>query len=366
MLVNKSKILVDAREFLPNKTTGIGRVLTGLIGALVESQIADEIFLAAYQADWIPEGFRNKEGIGIVKIPSAFLSSEKYLSDMSRKAISVFISPYPKLPLFGCHCKSVHIIHDVLYLTHPVYRKQYKTFFDEFRLKRALKSANLTWYDSSWSLMEARGLTGFAGKNPRVRYPGVDDRFSPDASETDGAVLKNYSLRSGDYILVVGNGLPHKNIGVLLTIDARLKKTFVFVGMAQQNAAFWQNDYPAGNAVYIDHVPDIDMPAVIRGAFCLAQPSTAEGYGYPPLEAMACGIPSVVSRIPVLQETTGGAALIADPREAEAWLEAFNALENQQVYQNQVDKGLKWVEPFRGAKAWDNYISDIQELIGER
>jgi len=91
--------------------------------------------------------------------------------------------------------------------------------------------------------------------------------------------------------------------------------------------------------------------------------STAEGYGYPPLEAMACGVPSVISNIPVLIETTNGHALIADPCAPREWIEAFEALEDKEIYMSRVEMGLKWVEGFRGRKGWEGHISDIEDLV---
>lgn len=70
--------------------------------------------------------------------------------------------------------------------------------------------------------------------------------------------------------------------------------------------------YPGSEAVWVEHISDKELPVIVKEVFCLAQPSTLEGYGYPPLEAIACGVPAVVSDIPVLLETTGGNALTAD------------------------------------------------------
>jgi glycosyltransferase involved in cell wall biosynthesis len=355
-------ILVDAREFVHGRFTGIGRVLEGLTDALAASEIAENVNLAVYVADVIPPQLKDRENLKVIEIPVSFLKSEKVLSDFSKKECTLFISPYPKLPLFGCHCASIHIIHDVLDLTHPTYRKRIKSFFDTFRLRMALKKADLTWFDSSWSLNETEKLTGYTGRNPKVRYPGIDEKFNANRSQSEPEALMKYGLEPG-YILIIGNGLPHKNLGAILEIANELDKKILLVGVPENKQRYWQSRYPDKNTGWITHVTEDDLLAIIKGAFCLAQPSTAEGYGYPPLEAMACGVPAVVSEIPVLVETTGGNALTADPHDPEIWLQTFRSLENDSTYQEQVEKGLQWVEPLRGRKAWQVYISDIEELL---
>jgi glycosyltransferase involved in cell wall biosynthesis len=256
----------------------------------------------------------------------------------------------------------VHIIHDILDLTHMAYKKRLKTYFDRYRLKRALSLSDLTWYDSAWSLSETQREMGSTGKNPRVRYPGINSSFNPMKSELDAYVLKKYGLDPG-YVLIVGNGLPHKNPGVLLEISDRITRKIVFVGVTEKNQRYWALRFPNRRAKWIPHVEDAELPSVIRGAFCLAQPSTAEGYGYPPLEAMACGIPVVVSNIPVLFETTGSTAIYADPHDPVAWLQAIGTLENEEIYGTHMQKGLNWVRPLLGREAWSKYISDVNEVL---
>jgi glycosyltransferase involved in cell wall biosynthesis len=355
-------ILIDTREFVHGRFTGIGRVTEGLTDALAESGIAKQVILTAYNEGLIPSSLKGRENIKVEEIPVCFLKSEKALSDLSKRQVSIFISPYPKLPLFGCHCQSVHTIHDVLDLTHPAYKRRFKAFFDAFRLRRALRKASLNWYVSEWSLKETVKLCGLAGKNPRIRHNGIDNRFYPKGIESGEPVLREYGLEPG-YILVVGNGLPHKNLGVVLEISLRLNKQLVFVGVPEKNRKYWLGQYSQSRAIWIDYASEEDLPTLIRSAFCLAQPSTEEGYGYPPLEAMACGVPAVVSEIPVLVETTGGNALTAHPYESKIWLECFEKLNNHSLYKEQVQKGLKWVEPLRGRKAWQGHILDIEELL---
>ena len=165
-------------------------------------------------------------------------------------------------------------------------------------------------------------------------------------------------------ILVIGNGMPHKNLGVLLEISNQLPRPLVFIGVSVAKQSFWKSQHPESKSLWIDYVEDNDIPILYKRSFCLAQPSTEEGYGYPPLEAMACGIPSVVSNIPVLLETTGHNSLVANPNDPNEWKDAFDSLEDRDVYLNHIKKGLEWVKPLQGKRAWDKHISDIVNLIG--
>jgi glycosyltransferase involved in cell wall biosynthesis len=355
-------ILIDAREFVSGRRTGIARVLEGLTHALTSPAPDKTIVLATQNPESLPTRLKDSKILKTTAIPRFFLKSEKTLSDLTKGGVNIFISPYPKLPLFGCFCPAVHIIHDVLDLTHPAYKRRVKAFFDGFRLKRALRRADLTWYPSSWSLRETRGYAGIVGRNAKVRFWGIEDAFHPARDDHRDETSRKYQLHPG-YVLVLGNGLPHKNLGVLLAIASQTYRRLVCAGVPVKNQAYWKTRYPQTKAVWIEHVPDEDLPSLIRDAFCLAQPSTAEGYGYPPLEAMACGVPAVVSNIPVLVETTGANCLLADPREPMKWAEAFRALENKEVQNLQIEKGLRWVQPLRGREAWQKHVQDIEDLL---
>lgn len=361
-MTQQHKILIDCREFFRSKTTGIGRFLAGITEAILDSQIIEKIILAGYNKEFLPSHLQNRINSRFEKLPLSFIHSEKKLANIWRQSNTFLLSPYPKLPIFTGNRISINTVHDVHDITHYAYKRHIKNYFNRFRIKQALRKASLTWYVSSWSLKETKKLIGYAGFNPKIRYNGINELFVPDKNGKAEIILKKYGLKSG-YILVLGNGLPHKNIKILLEIDKMMKRPLVCVGVTPTTQRYLMSRYPNTKCRWIPYVNDEDLLVIMQRAFCVAQPSTAEGYGYPPLEAMACGIPAVISNIPVLIEITGGHAFTADPYNSKTWLNAFNKLEENKVYQSKVDEGLKWVEPFHGKRGWMKHLADIENLI---
>jgi glycosyltransferase involved in cell wall biosynthesis len=355
-------ILIDAREFRSDRLTGIGRVLLGLIDSLANCQFVEKIILATGNVEIVPFEISQLEKVETIKIPQSFVRSELALTQIAKKETRLFISPYPKFPFTGISRPAINMVHDVFFITHPAYKKNRIEHIGRIRLKSALKKADLTWFVSNHSKQETGKLVGFTGNNPKVRYSGIDSKFNNLKSEKDGYVLNKHKLAPG-YILVVGNGKPHKNLGILLQISKNISRKIVFVGVSETAKNYWLQHCSESNAKWISHIGDEELPAIIRSSFCLAQPSTAEGYGLPPIEAIACGIPAVVSNISVLIETTGGKALTADPYDPETWMKAFHALENENLYESQTVAGLKWVEHLKSNKGWINHINDIKKFF---
>jgi glycosyltransferase involved in cell wall biosynthesis len=160
-----------------------------------------------------------------------------------------------------------------------------------------------------------------ARKLLRVVHLGIGSQFSP--GPMDNQRLQDLGVRQ-PFVLYVGSEQERKNVPRLIAAVARARRSFpdlqfVKVGEHQTDrgraallAAVQREDLDS-STVILNSVTDSDLVTLYRGAAATALVSLHEGFGFPALEAMACGSPTVVSDRDSLPEITGGAALMVDP-----------------------------------------------------
>jgi glycosyltransferase involved in cell wall biosynthesis len=150
---------------------------------------------------------------------------------------------------------------------------------------------------------------------------GVDRRFSVRPAEEVAATRKQLGLPEGNYLLFVGSLEPRKNLGRLLLAWERAQSQLpddtwlVVAGAKGRSQVFSQvslQQLPP-RVHMTGYVSDEGLPALYSGALAVVYPSLYEGFGLPPLEAMACGTPVITSNTTSLPEVTGDAAVLVDP-----------------------------------------------------
>ncbi len=134
-----------------------------------------------------------------------------------------------------------------------------------------------------------------------------------------------------DYLLFVGSREPRKNLPVLLDAYRRLRDQdpdvppLALVGPPGWGPSLDAAGLPAGAVVTTGYLPDEDLARVLAGAAVFVFPSRYEGFGLPPLEALACGVPVVASDLPVCREVLGDQARYAPEGDADALADALAA-----------------------------------------
>lgn len=201
----------------------------------------------------------------------------------------------------------------------------------------------------------------------RVTPYGIDARFSPAA---DGEVARHVA-RLGiprPYILHVGTIEPRKNLGTLvesyrrLVCDGQTQAHLVLAG-----ATGWRADEvrraaangPLRGRVHLaGHVADEDLPWVYRGAAMFVYPSLYEGFGFPPLEAMACGTPVIASLGSSLEENLRGAVDLVAACDTDTLAAAMRRLEHDDAWRRRLVRlgreraaGFRWERTARGVLA---------------
>ena len=158
-----------------------------------------------------------------------------------------------------------------------------------------------------------------------VTYLGLDDYFKPVTGDALTSALSHYGLQAGSYILYVGTLEPRKNITTVLQAYALLPKRIqsnyplVLAGgkgwlMEKLEDEIRRLDI-ASTTVLTGYVPSQHLPALYSGATVFVYPSLYEGFGLPPLEAMACGTPVITSNVSSLPEVVGNAGILVNPHD---------------------------------------------------
>lgn len=209
-----------------------------------------------------------------------------------------------------------------------------------------------------------RDLVRFYGVGPekiKVVYPGVDDRCrAPVAAARIEQARHKYDLGPSRYALCLGPWVRRKNLGVVIAafglLAARLPDLMLVItgrpttGMRSGDvgqALASLSEEARSRVRTVGHVTSEELQALLAGASALAYPSRVEGFGLPPLEAMAAGVPAVVSSAEAVVEATGGAAIVVRSSDARGWAAALESvISDPDVAARLVAAGRDWSARF--------------------
>jgi glycosyltransferase involved in cell wall biosynthesis len=239
-----------------------------------------------------------------------------------------------------------------------------------------VRRANHVIADSQATADDLNTLYNVPRERISVILSGVDARFRPDASagNEDQLLRAKYGIGNAPFILAVGTLQRRKNHLGLVRAFATLRDTAVHLVIAGGKGWLYDDVLAEIRAArltdrvtFTGFVDDADLPALYRAARVLAFPSFYEGFGLPPLEAMASGTPVVSANTSSLPEVVGDAALTVDPHDVAALGAALaRALADGAWRRDAIARGLARASTFTWRRAAEQLISVYDRVLALR
>lgn len=238
---------------------------------------------------------------------------------LKQDGAGIFYSPVPE-GMIAPACPQVITIHDLLPLRFPEMYPRLRYYFRHV-LPRIARASTAVIAVSETTRDEVRRCFGALDTPVYVVHGAyASDAFSATTASRERAEEARRKHRLGEYLLAVGETRPYKNTRRLLAAFARLSRDDLELAIVGKGSKMDPDlvRLPRELGVeqrvrFLGHVPDHDLAALYGGAAAFVFPSLYEGFGIPPLEAMACGCPVICSRAASLPEVCGDAAEYVDP-----------------------------------------------------
>jgi len=247
-------------------------------------------------------------------------------------------------------------VHDLSPMVTPEFYNTTRRIWHRFlNYKKAFARANVIFAVSEYTKHDIMRLCNIAENKIKVIYPGLDHAiFNPEISvESQRGARNKYSL-PGDFILFLNTIEPRKNLSNLVKAFDLLDSDVHLVIAGRKGWKYRSifNDIRKSKKFakihYRGYIPESEKPAFIKLARCLAYPSFYEGFGFQPLEAMACGVPVVVSQVTSLPEVVGEAAVLVNPYDVLSIASGLKqALQNDRLREMLIGKGLEQSKKFK-------------------
>ena len=364
------KVALNATALL-SPLTGIGQYTFHLAKGMQELPDLDINFF--YGTGWSKD-VRNRPVHSITAVKSLFkrfmpnaysvnrfLQQNRFNSGVGSNHADLYHEP--NFLAFKFNGPTVITAHDLSWIrfpeTHPAERvRAMNTYFEP-----GLRRASLILTDSEFGKRELIDVFGVKADLIKPVLLGVEPLFYPRTVEETRPVLTSHGLVHGQYLLAVGTLEPRKNLQVALRaymqLPQQLRKRFplVLAGMSGwRTSALEQQIAPlveAGEIRQIGYLPREELAMVTAGALTLIYPSIYEGFGLPPLEAMACGVPVIASDVSSLPEVLGDTGLLIDPHDDQALAQVIEKM----ISDTRLRQGLSEKALIRSAGfTWDKCV----------
>jgi glycosyltransferase involved in cell wall biosynthesis len=315
--------------FAPTSTWGKPHLLEALDGLPVRARVVTLPFSHAWRTAWSRLGF-----------PAA----ERFLGPFDVLHFWDWMYPPQRAGVRAT------MIHDLVPLRFPDWTTRRTRAMHRAKYRHAARTCDVILVNSRYTGEDVCEQLGVAPGRVRVAYPGVDGRFTPEGERAE---------LGRPYVLTLATLEPRKNLGALLDAHALLGSDAPALAVA--GGAGWgeQPELRRPGVVALGYATHAEVPRLLRGAAAFVYPSRFEGFGMPIVEAMACGVPCVVSSHPSMDEACGDAAVRVDPeRPEEIGAGIEQALADREAL---VSRGLEHARRFRWRDTGEAFLGAYRD-----
>ena len=273
-----------------------------------------------------------------------------------------------------CNCGPISVrrqvvtVHDVGPLDHPEWWSRRYARWYRWMLPRLIRRCERIIAVSQATRDRIVAHVPQAEEKIAVIYEAPSCNMRPSDKEASERLLKKLGVPSGRYVLSLSSLDPRKNVGAIIAAWNLLAERFNDVHMFLAGGAGAEHVFgriklnPGPRLHFLGRIEDEDLPALYSGAEAFVYPSLYEGFGLPPLEAMACGAAVVTSSQSSLPEIVGDAALLVDPASPQAIAEALESLLSDESLQREfIERGRRRAGEFD----WDSTANETWRLLQE-
>lgn len=366
------RIAIDARKL---RDYGIGTYVRNLLRQLARQDTVNDYVILCHDVDWDTIEELGPRFRPVVENAGAYSIAEQFALpiDLRRESAELFHAPHYVLPALT-PCRSIVTIHDCIHLRFPQYLPNRLGYaYARAQMWTATHRAARVITVSEASKRDILRYFGIPASRIEVIYNAIDDRFwqQPDPEDIT-RVRERYRL-DRRFVLYAGNIKPHKNLERLIEAFHLLRQRpdmhevqLLIIGdeiskYATLRRAVHRHKLHK-HVRFFGFVSDQTLAALYRLASVFVFPSLYEGFGLPPLEAMASGTPVITSNVSSLPEVVGDAALMIDPYEPEAIADAMQrVLDDEALRADLSRRGLARAREF----SWERSVARVREIYAE-